>query len=251
VAAAAQAVTPAEQLTRAVEAVTGTGFSYRAATSRGTIDGVVDIPNRAGKVRAVTSVEGTDITVDLVVLRTDYYLKLKGIAIAGAASGVFVRLRADRLESAEVYGLNVLDPSNTRNLPAQFVSVDEVSAGRFAGTLDLTKGSASGAIGSAAKGSAFGATSSVLALMGQAATTVPFEAGVDSGGRLATLTYTLPPYTLAPGFSAPAAEVAVSYADFGRPVKVARPTAAHVVEAPPGLYRQLAPAGPALSRAWR
>jgi hypothetical protein len=142
----------------------------------------------------------------------------------------FLRVTADELKTEEMFGVNLADPSNTTRLPEQVVSVQRRDDGHLTGTLDLTKGSA------------FGATQRDVALMGEAAKQVPFEAGIDSGGRLATLMYTLPRYALAPGFFAPAMEVSVAYADFDRPVKVAKPTVANYVNAPPALYRQLNPA---------
>jgi hypothetical protein len=221
---------PVERLTRAVKAVTGKGFTYRADTPRGRIEGAVDLQNRIGKVRSVASVDDADIAVDLLILKTDYYVKVKGIQVAGADFSTFLRVSADELKSDEMFGVNLADPSNTTSLPEQIVSVQRRDDGHLAGTLDLTKGSA------------FGATHRDIALMGGAATKVPFEAGIDSGGRLATLMYTLPRYALAPGFFAPATEVSVAYADFDRPVKVAKPTVANYVNAPPALYRQLNPA---------
>jgi hypothetical protein len=221
---------PVEQLTRAVKAVTGKGFTYRADTPRGRIEGAVDLTSRIGKVRSLTSVGGSDIAVDLLIFKDDYYVKVKGIQVAGADFSTFLRVQADQLESDEMFGVTLADPSNTTSLPEQFGSVSRRDDGRLAGTLDLTKGSA------------FGATHRDIALMGKAAKEVPFVAGIDSGGRLATLMYTLPRYAVAPGFFAPAARVSVAYADFGRPVKVAKPTVAHYVNAPPELYRQLNPA---------
>jgi hypothetical protein len=223
--------TPIDQLTRAVKAVTAKGFTYQATTPRGTIEGAIDIPNGASKVRLVTWVEGSDIAVDLLILKSDYYLKVKGIAVADAEVGAYMHVQADKLESEELFGINLLDPSNTKNLADQLVSVERRDDGRFGGTLDLTRGSA------------FGATRRIVDQMGEAARTVPFEAGVDPGGRLATLTYTLPRYTLAPGFTAPTIEVSVTYADFGSPVIVQKPSAANVVEAPATLYDEIAPAG--------
>ncbi len=221
--------TPIEQLTRAVKVVTGKGFTYRADTPRGRIEGAVDLQNRIGKVRSVASVDDADIAVDLLMLKTDYYVKVKGIQIAGGDFSTFLRLAADELKTDEMFGINLTDPSNTTSLPEQFVSAWRQDDGHLAGTLDLTRGPA------------FGATHRDIALMGEAAKAVPFVAGIDSGGRLATLMYTLPRYTLAPGFLAPATEVSVAYADFGRPVKVATPTVANYVNAPPALYRQLNP----------
>jgi hypothetical protein len=221
---------PVDQLTRAVKAVIGKGFTYRATTPRGIIDGTVDLPNRIGKVRSETSVDGSDIAVDLLILQNDYYVKVKGIQVAGADFSTFLRVAADELKSDEMFGVNLADPSTTTSLPEQFGSVRRLDNGHLAGTLDLTKGPA------------LGATRQNIGQMGDAAKKVPFVAGIDSGGRLATLMYTLPRYTLAPGFFGPPTEVSVAYADFGRPVKVAKPTVANYVNAPPALYRQLNPA---------
>ncbi len=154
---AAAARAPIDQLTGAVQAVTAKGFTYQARTSRGTIDGAADLPNGTGKVHSVTSVSGTDLAVDLLILKTDYYLKVTGIPFPGVEPGTFMRVRAEKLKSDEVFGVNLVDPSNTKNLSGQFTSVQRRGDGGFAGTLDLTKGSA------------FGITRQVINAMGESA----------------------------------------------------------------------------------
>src|SRR6266542_3768223 len=68
-----------------------------------------------------------------------------------------MRVRAEKLKSDEVFGVNLVDPSNTKNLSGQFTSVQRRGDGGFAGTLDLTKGSA------------FGITRQVINAMGESA----------------------------------------------------------------------------------
>ncbi|GAA0802420.1 hypothetical protein [Spirilliplanes yamanashiensis] len=186
-----------------------------------TITSRVDAPGGVGTSNARYTAGGADITVEALLADQDLYVKVPGVTEAGK----WVHVDVARLPEGANVGLvpGRIDPTNTAELLSSTTDVRSTGPGSYAGTLDLTK----------AAGVA-GVDKVMIDGYGQAASAIPFRAGVDDQGRLSELTLDLPALN-----GRPVQPLEVLYTDYGTPVTAAKPTAAEIVEAPESLYKTL------------
>lgn len=206
-----------EELIDAVKKVNSTNYSFSMKVAETTMTGAADPAKKAMKMKMQVSAQGANLTIDVVAVGTDYYLKMAGMPIPGVDASKYMHLDATKVTSLKNFGIEDLnDPTNTAELTRQFVNVEKTGEGKFKGTMDLTKATA---------------LDDDIKALGDKAKAVPFEATVDSQGRLTTLKFTVPA-----GTSTPEMPMEMTYSDFGGSVTVAKPAASEVVEAPASIY---------------
>jgi hypothetical protein len=190
-----------------ITATSGTGFK---------LAGAVDPPNGNGTSELTASGTNAEVNVKTLLIAKDLYVQVPGITKAGT----WTHLDVSRLPEGANVGLRPgqIDPVNTANLLSTATDVHATTGNSYAGTLDLTK-----AVGIA------GLDQVTIEGFGSAAVDVPFTAGLDDQGRLSVLTITLPQ----------GKPLEVVYSGYGTAVKVTRPAAAEITEAPDSLYNSL------------
>lgn len=213
----APAKSASEELTDAVKKLSTDSYSFNMKVGPTTMTGAADPANKAMKMNMKVTEGSAKLTIDVVAVGTDYYLKMAGLPLPGIDGSKYMHLDATKLKSLKSFGIEDLnDPTNTAQLARQFVNVEKTGEGKFKGTMDLTKS---------------GNNTDAIKELGDKAKSVPFEATVDAQGRLTTLKLTLPA-----GGSTPEMPMEMTYSDFGAKTTVAKPAASEVVEAPASVY---------------
>jgi hypothetical protein len=212
----------ASALASATAALGTTSFKITMTSGPGVkLTGFVDAPGNKGTGTLAITGPNADIQVKTLLVDQDLYVQVPGITKAGTWTHVNVA----RLPEGANVGLRPgqIDPANTAKVLTSTTDVQQVDPRSFRGTLDLTK--ATGVTGvDKVKVDGWGA----------AAQRVPFTAGLDDQGRLATMTIQLP----AVG-GQPAQPLEVLYTDYGTVVAAQKPPADQVTEAPESLYTTL------------
>lgn len=184
--------------------------------------GAVDPAGRTADLTVTIASEGATTTVQILVFGTDVYVKYPPgaqypkIFPDGVGQGKWLHLDVSRI-TLKAYGIDdPADPSGGATLARLVGGVETAGERRYSGTLDFTKAAQS--------------DPERLALLGDSAAAVPFEATLDEHRHLATVTYTTTAHD-------EDARTTVTFSDYGLKVEVARPAPADVVEAPETLYR--------------
>ncbi|HET6211728.1 MAG TPA: hypothetical protein VFE14_02515 [Micromonosporaceae bacterium] len=217
------AVKPVDELIAAAAKLNTASYKYDMKAGEAAIKGAVDPATKSVKLSLTATTQGVSLNIDVLAIGTDFYAKIAGLPLPGLDSSKWLHLDGTKVKSLESLGVsNLSDPTSAEQLGKQFVTVERNGDRGYKGTLDLTKGVS------------MGADKDAIAKLGDKAKAVPFEATVDSQGRLATLKFTVP----AVG-SDKETTVDVTYSDFGASVDLAKPAAADVVEAPASIYQML------------
>jgi LppX_LprAFG lipoprotein len=213
-----------EQLSASVKDFSTTPYKYKGTNPSigAEVNGSAD--PTAGNVsqQAKVSMAGASATFDLLAVGGQFYAKLSGMPIPGVNTSKWLHIDPSKLKT--IHNLliaEVKDPTGVQAIMSSVVSAEKTGEGQFKGTLDLTKSGIN----------IPGVDPADLTSLADKAKSVPFEATVDKSGRLASYKVSIP----ATGSSA-AADVTVSYSDFGTPVSVQQPPAADTVEAPAAAY---------------
>ncbi len=186
-----------------------------------TVNALVDAPNGTGTSTVKFVGGGANITVDTLLVDQDLYVKVPGVTEAGK----WMHVDTARLPEGGALGLRAgqIDPANTAQLLSSTTDVRQTGDRTYAGTLDLTK----------AAGVA-GIDKVTIDGYGQAASAIPFRAGLDEQGRPAELTLDLPAAN-----GQQAAPLEILYTDYGTTVVANKPAASEVTEAPDNVYKTL------------
>lgn len=217
-ASSAPAKPAADELKDAVTKLSTTSSTFVMETGPAKINGASDPANKAVKMNVNASEGSQSVSIDIVAVGTDYYLKLSGLPIPGIEAGKYMHLDGTKVKSLAQFGVeNLSDPTNTAQLAKQFDTVEKTGEGKYKGTMDISKSP--------------GVDQDTLKNLGDKAKAIPFEATVDSEGRLTSLSFTVPATS-----STPALPSKVTYKDFGSATKVEKPAASEVVEAPASIY---------------
>lgn len=213
----APAKAASEELTDAVKKLSSTSYSFKMTVGPTVMTGAADSANKAMKMNMKVSEGSANLTIDVVAVGTDYYLKMAGLPLPGVDASKYMHLDATKIKSLKNFGVEDLnDPTNSAQLANQLVDVEKTGEGKFKGTMDVTKAAT---------------VDDDIKALGDKAKSVPFEATVDAQGRLNTMKITLPA-----GPSTPEMPMEMTYSDFGAATKVDKPAASEVVEAPASVY---------------
>jgi hypothetical protein len=212
VSALSAATTQLGQTSFKITVTSGSGFK---------LTGAIDAPHGVGTADVTASGPNASINVKTLLIGQDLYVQIPGLTKAGT----WTHVDGSRLPADATIGLRPgqIDPVDTANLLSSTTDVHSTGTNAYAGTLDLTK----------AAGLA-GISKVTIDGYGQAASQVPFTAGLDGQGRLSELTINLPAVN-----GQQAQPIDVLYTDYGTPVSVQRPAASAVTEAPASIYQAL------------
>ncbi|MFC7549549.1 hypothetical protein [Plantactinospora sp. GCM10030261] len=175
---------------------------------------VLDPVKRVGHAKMTLSAGSTKMKMEVILLDTDVYLKIDGAGMPKKW------MHADAGQIKAGGSLDIVpkdDPARVDGLINAVMDTERAADGTFTGTLDLSKAPTM--------------TAGDLKAMG--ATTVPFTAKVDDQGRLVEMSMDMSKIQDGLG------KMTTTYADFGAPVTVAKPSASQVTEMPADLLESM------------
>jgi len=215
------AVNVTQVLSQSYTELTNASFRFRGTISVGVLggveaEGIFSAADQVGEMS--TNFMGQEVQIRII--GEDFYVN-------GFLEEDDTWVRLDLSQMAEEETLSRLaNPIVSANYLLAVAEAEEVSDGRYEGTIDLVE---------FVEQYASEEERAYLANVPEEFTAVPFEATVDDEGRLTSLRMTL---TL--DFEGGTTEVIqeVEFSDFGIPVEVETPPADQVIEAPAGLYGQ-------------
>jgi hypothetical protein len=179
-----------------------------------TATGASDPASKSRSLAFEQSIEGTTITFDYRIIGTNRYFKVGGIP---GVPTKFMRIDSTKLPSNADKSFSELDgPVGIAAAFAGVVNVTDAGGGKYTGTIDLTKANNSMIV-----------DDTDLTKLGDKAKSVPFEAMVDSQGRLTSVKFTI---------EASKNEFVMTFSKWGEPVSIAEPPASDVVDAPAQVY---------------
>ncbi|GGO19094.1 hypothetical protein [Micromonospora parathelypteridis] len=206
-----------------------------AKTAKGSAHVTLSVPNvevvgdtdPAGKALTLTVTTGTGgETVDskVRVVGDDAWMTLGSTYLPNLDPTKFIWFPTSEFATASLVHLgDTFDPAGIKGFSAAMTAATRTGEGTYTGTLDFTVAPAKVSRG------LLPATAEQLEHHGGVSQSVPYEASVDAQGYLIALTVTLPTFASTARFS-----------DFGKHVKIDKPSAAEVTEVPDGLRRLLA-----------
>lgn len=210
-------LSPTDTLLRAAKALDETPYTFTLKSPDGTGEGAVDPPADSGKFKVVITTEGRSITIEMLVLGEQRFVKID--LLTGTK---WARVDINKIKPEERDDLEIGDPASAADLFAGIVTAEKTGEGRYKGVLDLVKAKTAGS----------GLVDSDhLKALGDQARSVPFEATVDKQGRLTGLKVTTP----ATG-GQPEAVGEITYSDFGTKPNLTAPPPDQVIEAPQKVY---------------
>lgn len=212
----------ASQLAAATAKLDQTSFKITVTSGSGfKLTGAIDAPHSNGTADVTATGPNASVNIKTLLVGQDLYVRIPGIT----KNNSWTHLDGSKLPANASIGLrpDQIDPVNTANLLSSTTDVHSTGSNSYAGTLDLTK----------AAGLA-GISKVTIDGYGQAASQVPFTAGLDAQGRLQELTIDLPPVN-----GQKTEPIDALYSDYGAPVNVQRPAASEVTEAPDSIYQAL------------
>lgn len=195
--------------------------------STGHVDGVVDPAAHATKATLLFSDADMPMKFESITIGADSWARTDMGPLA-AALGVN-NAKWYRFDSAKVAGMKAArftaggdDPLVAADLIGAVTTVQRVDDSHFTGVIDLSKLTSSNLIGQ-----------DDVAKLGVKANTVPFQATLDSQGRLVGLKVDLPAGSDVEG------PIEITYSKFGQKVDIAKPAAADVVEASENILKAI------------
>ncbi len=216
--ASADARNAKDELAAAAGRLRSATYKFQVKVGDTTMQGAANPAIKGAQLASKASAGGAVLDLELIVVGTDFYARVDGLSMLGIDRNTWLHVDGTKIKSLALLGIaDPGDPTGAGSLSKQLVTVT-VTGRRYQGTLDLTKASVAGLPVSA------------ITALGDAATSVPFEATVDAQGRLTALSFTVPAQS-----GTPATPIAITYSDFGSPVGIAKPTTT-VAEAPAAVY---------------
>ncbi|WP_249997735.1 hypothetical protein [Actinoplanes sp. M2I2] len=188
------------------------------------VAGDTDPAGKGLALTATTSADGETTESRIRVVGDDAWMTLGKTYLPNLDPAKFIRFPASEFARASLVHLgDPFDPAGLKGLSATMTAATRTAEGAYTGRLDLTEAPARVSRG------LLPATAEQLRGNGGLSQSVPYKASVDAQGYLTSLTVTLPTY----------AETA-EFSDLGKPVTIARPGAAEVIEVPDGIRKLLA-----------
>jgi hypothetical protein len=193
----------------------------------GTMTGAMDPQKKLGQTTLKISAQGTTMTIDMLLVDTDLYMKMDmgGAALPGMDASKWMHLDTKKLPANSSLGITPgeHDPVRAEKLLQAATKVERVGDREFKGTLDLTK--VTGIAGIEAKD---------VTGLGEKGKAVPFTAKTDDKGRLVNLKIEVPAVA-----GVDLGSLDATYSDFGTAVDVKKPDASAVIPAPEAIYSTL------------
>lgn len=175
----------------------------------------------AGNVAQVGDIPGAKLKISLTVAGKDYYAKLDGVQIPGAA-GKWIHFEPEKLKSINKLLINTAQDPTGLTLIAQAIVTAKKDGMKITGTFDATKvGDGVGGIGAES-----------VAALADKAKAIPFTATLDAQGKITSLSFAVPEHG-----EQKADTMTTTYSAVGTAVKIAKPTP--VVEASEQIYAAL------------
>ena len=221
--------TPKEALLAAVPDGSQGSFRFALVDPEATGSGVVDPATKT--VHLTTVVKDVEnnlkVTMSFLVIDQESWMKVSfNKRLPGLPKLPKKWLHLDRKQIKDddaVLTFDDPDPAATSTLFEASADVVEVGTGRYRGTVDLTAATNAEVV-----------DAETLAALGEAAKRVPFEAVVDSAGRLTSVAVDVPAAGETPAFRHTA-----KYHDYGTATAPAAPAAGQAQEAPAEAYEML------------
>lgn len=222
--------TPAEKLQDAVPDGSEGNFRYTIQEMESNAKGEV---NPAEKRMTYTTVYkdkelGFTMTTAILVIGDRAWMKItfgntEGVTGLPKLPPKWLRIDGSKVDKKEYVSYTHPDPTGAAALFQHIVDAAETPQGAFTGKLDM-----------AAAPEAEVVDAETLAALGEKAKAVPFQATVDSSGRLTSLTLDVPAAGKVAAFSWVA-----KFTDYGAGPEIKEPPAAQTVPAPPEAYELL------------
>jgi hypothetical protein len=203
-------------LAKAAATVSRTSFKVTGKIGAdGTMNGVMDPQKKLGEFTMNISAAGQKMTAQMRLVGGETYMKITipGSPLPGFDGKKWLHISAGKAGPAS---LSTFDASKIAATLEHATKVERVNDTTYKGTIDATKSA-----------EALGQKKEALAVLGDKAKAIPFEATVDGQGRLSRFKLDMP----AVG-GEPAQTLDFTYSDFGTPVDVKAPPASEVAEGP-------------------
>ncbi|MFC3990443.1 hypothetical protein, partial [Actinoplanes siamensis] len=199
----------------AAKLTNSTGKIHMTMIGGMTGDGSFDTPKRAVDMTMTMAGLG-DVSVRQI--GTDLYMKFGGSAAKAYGNGKWMHVDASKMPATSSLSLEKNDPRNSAKMLAEATEVKETSAGRYAGTIDISKSPT--------------VTAEMLKALAGKSTQVPFTAEVKDG-YLSKMSLDMDSVVKGAG------SVDATYSDFGAKVEVAKPARSETVEMPESALKSL------------
>jgi hypothetical protein len=216
---------PKAVLAKSADALSTTPFAFTMSTDDGTTgSGTTDPVGHKAHVAIKGTANGTAMTMDMIMVGKDVWLKMDLGAAAnkalGIVSGKYMHIDTTKVKNSAALGLNMADsdPAESAKLMQGLVDAQQIDATHYRATIDVTK----------AENSAVSQDS--LDKLGDKAKAVPATITLDSQGRLSEVDLDL-------SMVKPGTAVKVTYSNYGAAVTIAAPAKASTVEAPQNVYK--------------
>lgn len=210
-------------LAKSALALASTSFKVSGDNVASSIQASIDPAAKTMTSKITQGDAGQQITVDVIAVTGDTYVKL-GLGqlaqILGIAAfdGKWLHVDPTKLKDPKDFGVSPVDPVDAVLLFGAIVSAESTGPGAYKGTFDLTKAPKAGIV-----------DEDTVTDLADAAKAVPFEATVDSQGRLSSLTIKVPT-----SGKVTAQTWKATFSDYGTPVTATKPTGA--IETPANVY---------------
>ena len=207
-------------------------FRFTLTGAGSNASGVVHMPTRSAQITMKLGNEssGFAMDMDLVYIEPESWVKIKvnGTDVKNVAgveqldSGKYLHLDKSRIKDIKdlQFDFQNVDPAGSKLLTEAVVDVKKTGDNVYTGTIDVSKATEAGMLDAAA-----------IQALGTQANALPFEARLDSQGRLSQLTIQVP----ATG-NTKAQELKVTYSDYGAATAPTKPAPSEVQEAPAQVY---------------
>ena len=175
----------------------------------------------AGNVAQIADIPAAKLKVSVTVVGKDYYAKLDGVQIPGAANK-WIHFEPEKLQSLNKLLINTAQDPTGLTLIAKAIVTAKKDGTKITGTFDATKvGEGVGGIGA-----------ELVAALAEKAKAIPFTATLDAEGKLTAVSFTVPEHG-----DEKADTMTTTYSAVGTAVKIVKPTP--VIEANEQIYAGL------------
>ena len=217
------AADPLSQVRAAAAKTAGVPAHVTLSAPNVEVAGDTDPPGKALTLTATTSVDGETIASKIRVVGDDAWMTLGKTYLRKLDPTKFIKFSTSEFATASLVHLgDPFDPAGLKGFSAAMTSATR-TGDAYTGNLDLAEAPAGVSRG------LLPATAEQLQGNGGSSQSVPYEASVDAQGYLTSLKVTVPTYASTAEFT-----------ELGRPVKIAKPSAAEIIEVPDGVRKLLA-----------
>ncbi|HET8659500.1 MAG TPA: hypothetical protein VFM55_10935 [Micromonosporaceae bacterium] len=217
---------PKDALIASVAELQKTSFAFEMKVAEATGTGSVDPAAKAATMKMDFSDAKSEFLMEMLLLADDFYLKLNfgDLKLPGMPPpDKWQHVDKTKLTNLEALDLDITkdaDPAGAKEIFDAIVTAEKTGDRQYKGTTDLSKATKAGVVDEDA-----------VKALGDQAKAVPFEATLDDQGRLTNLKLSIP----AAG-TAKAQVWEVTYSNYGAAVKLEKPPASEIQEAPKSVY---------------